>query len=79
MSKFFHQVEKQPQQRFSQRYSWKIGKIHWKAFVLAFVFFNKVENLMPATLLKKRLQHVCFSINLAKFLGTPFNRTPSSD
>ena len=28
--------------------------------------------LRPATLLKKRLWHRCFSVNFAKFLGTPF-------
>ena len=36
------------------------------------VFFNKVPGLMPATLLKKRLRHMCFRMNFAKFLGTPF-------
>ena len=34
--------------------------------------FNKVANLTPATLLKKRLWHSCFPVNFAKFLGTPF-------
>ena len=28
--------------------------------------------LRPATLLKKRLWHRCFSVNFAKFLRTPF-------
>ena len=35
------------------------------------LFFNKVANLRPATLLKKRLQHRCFPVNIGKFLGTP--------
>ena len=36
------------------------------------LFFNKVAGLRPATLLKKRLWHRCFSVNFAKFLRTPF-------
>ena len=34
-------------------------------------FFNKVAGLRPATLLKKRLWHRCFTLNFAKFLRTP--------
>ena len=30
----------------------------------------------PATLLEKRLWHRCFPVNFAKFLRTPFHRTP---
>ena len=33
-------------------------------------FFNNVAGLRPATLLKKRLQHRYFPVNLAKFLRT---------
>ena len=33
----------------------------------------------PATLLKKRLWPRCFPVNFAKFLGTPFHRTPPDD
>ena len=41
------------------------------------LFFNKVEGLRPATLLKKRISHSCFPVNFAKFLRTPFfQRTP---
>ena len=36
------------------------------------LFFNKVSGLRPVTLLKKRLWHRCFLVNLAKFLGTLF-------
>ena len=36
------------------------------------LFFNKVADLRPATLLKKRLWHWCFPVNFAKFLRTPF-------
>ena len=34
------------------------------------LFFNK--DLRPATLLKKRLWHRCFLVNIAKFLRAPF-------
>ena len=36
------------------------------------LFFNKVADLTPATLLKKRLWHRYFSVNFVKFLRTPF-------
>ena len=36
------------------------------------LFFNKVAGLRSATLLKKRIQHRCFSVNFAKFLGAPY-------
>ena len=36
------------------------------------LIFNKVAGLMPATLLKKRPWHRCFSVNFVKFLRTPF-------
>ena len=35
-------------------------------------FFNKVAGLKPATLLKKRLWHSCFSVTFKKLLRTPF-------
>ena len=34
--------------------------------------FNKVTSLRPKTLLRKRLQHRCFSVNFPKFLRTLF-------
>ena len=34
---------------------------------------NKVAGLRPATLLKKRIWHRCFSVNFAIFLRTPFS------
>ena len=36
------------------------------------LFFSKVAGLKPATLLKKRLWHRCFTVNFAKFLRTFF-------
>ena len=35
--------------------------------------------LFIKTLLKKRLWHRCFLMNFAKFLRTPFHRTPLND
>ena len=35
------------------------------------------DGLRPATLLKKRLRHRCFSVNFAKFLRTPFLQNTS--
>ena len=43
------------------------------------LFFNKVAELRPATLLKKRLWYSCFSVNFAKFLKTAFYRTRPVD
>ena len=36
------------------------------------LFFNKVADLMPASLLKKRLWDRFFPLNFAKLLRTPF-------
>ena len=36
------------------------------------LFFNKVTDLRPATLLKKRLWHRRFPMNFVKFLRAPF-------
>ena len=41
------------------------------------LFFNKVEDLSPATLLKQRLWHRCFPVNFRKFLRTPFLQNTS--
>ena len=41
------------------------------------LFFITVAGLRPATLLKKRLGHKCFPVNLAKFLRIPFLQNTS--
>ena len=41
------------------------------------LFFNKVAGLTPAALLKKRLWHRCFPVNLAKFLRARFLQSTS--
>ena len=35
-------------------------------------FFNKAAGFQACNFIKKRLQHRCFAVNIAKFLGTPF-------
>ena len=54
----------------------KFSKIHWKTPVLESLF-NKVADIRPATVLKKRLQHKCFPVNFAKFLRTNFSQNTS--
>ena len=41
------------------------------------LFFNKVADIRPATLLKKRLWHRCFPVSFAKFLKTLFLQNTS--
>ena len=41
------------------------------------LFLNKVADLRPTTLLKKRLWHRCFPANFVKFLRTPFLQNTS--
>ena len=41
------------------------------------LFFYKVVGLRPATLLKKRLWHRCFSVKFVKFLRTPLLQNTS--
>ena len=43
------------------------------------VSFLKGSRPRPAILLKKRLWHSCFPVKFAKFLKTPFYRTPPND
>ena len=49
----------------------KFGKIHRKTLVQN-LFFNKVADLRPATLIKKRLWHRGLPVNFEKFLRAPF-------
>ena len=55
-----------------KRFSEKFCKIHRKAPVPE-SFFNKVDGMRAATLLKRRLWHRCLPVNFAKFLRTPFS------
>ena len=40
------------------------------------VSFNKIAVLKACNFIKKKLQHRCFPVNIAKFLRTAFYRTP---
>ena len=40
------------------------------------LFFNKVVAHRPTSLLEKKLQYMCFSVNFAEFFRTLFYRTP---
>ena len=52
---------------------------HWRCSVRKDVLRNFAKFTgRPVTLLKKRLWHWCFPLNFAKFLRTPFYRTPPS-
>ena len=37
---------------------------------------NKVTGLKAGNFIKKRLQYMCFPVNIAKFVRTAFYRTP---
>ena len=41
------------------------------------LFFNKVADFRPSTLLKKRLWRRCFSVNFLKFVRIPFLQSTS--
>ena len=47
--------------------AWKIRNVHRKASVLVSLF-NKIAGLKASSFFKKRLQHSCFSVNIAKLL-----------
>ena len=47
------------------------AKFIWKHLCQS-LFLNKVADIWPATLFKKRLWHRCFHVNFAKFLRSPF-------
>ena len=67
-------------QRYSVRKSVLRNSVKFTVTHLCQVlFYNKVSAPEPATLLKKRLWHRCFPMNFAKFLRTPFQRTPRND
>ena len=42
------------------------------------VLFNKFAGLGPETLLKKKLRHSCFPLNLVKFLRTTYLQNTSA-
>ena len=64
-------VQKQPGEVFfEKRYSEKFCNIHRKTSVLESLF-HKVAALKACSFNKKRIQHRCFPVNIAKFLRAP--------
>ena len=57
--------------RSSLKKAFKILHFYWKIPVLR-SFFDKVANLKACNFIKKRLQHRCFPVNIAKCLRTTF-------
>ena len=51
----------------------KICNIHRRTPVLMSLF-NKVAGLRACNFIKKRFQHRCFPVNIAKFLRTPISK-----
>ena len=47
----------------------RFSNIHKKTLCWSLLFIT-LQAFRPATLLKKRLQHRCFPVNIAKFLRT---------
>ena len=48
-----------------------------RKYLCQILFFNKAAGLRPATLLKKRLWHRCFPVNVVEFLRTPLLQNTS--
>ena len=69
-----HLQKQPPEMCYAKRCSQKFHKIQRKTPVpeSLFLSFNKVAGLRPASLLKKRLWHMCFPVNFVKFLRIPF-------
>ena len=72
LEKFPNNSQKQPSEVFCKKSVLKNFAKFTEKHLCQSLFFNKVAGLRPATLLKKRLWHRCFSVNFAKFLRTPF-------
>ena len=53
------------------RCSWKFCNIHREACVLESLI-NKTATMKACNFIKKRLQHRCFTVNIAKFLRISF-------
>ena len=66
-------MHKQPMEVFCKKSVLKsFAKFTGKKHLCWNIFLNKVADLRPATLLKKRLQRRCFFMNFPKFLRTTF-------
>ena len=70
----YHPQMQSPEMSYKKSVLKNFTKLSRKHLCQSF-FFNKVASLRPATLLKKRLQHKCFPVNLVKFLRIIFLRS----
>ena len=71
-SKYDIQIQKQPLEVFYKKSVLRNFAKFTGKNLRQNLFLNKVAGLRPATLLKKRLWHRCFTVNFVKFLRTPF-------
>ena len=65
--------QKQPPKVFCKKVALKNFAKFTAKHLCQSLFFNKATGVMPATLLKKRLWHRCFPVNIEKFLRTPLD------
>ena len=70
-------LQKQPSEVFYKKGILKIFAKFTGKHLRQSLFFNKVGDLSLVTLLKKRLWHSCFPVNLSKFLRKPFLQNTS--
>ena len=48
------------------------GPFHFRSsYQRCYIIFDKVAGLQTCNFMKEKLQHRCFSVNIAKFLSTP--------
>ena len=75
VSKTYH-IHNQPLEVFCQKVLLELSQYLQENTCARVSFLIKVRP-WPGTLLKKRLWHRCFPVNLAKFLRTPFSQITS--
>ena len=71
--------QKQPPEVFCKSCSWKFGNIHHKKTPVMESLSNKVAELKACNVIKKKLQHRYFPVNIARSLRTLFWRLSASD
>ena len=73
----YHEFFKYRSNFRSSHWRWSMRKAVLKAFAtltrkhVLESYFNKIANLKVSNLIKKRLWHRCFPVNIAKFLRKP--------
>ena len=63
--------------RFNVEYTWYVCRINWSHIHYAGLFFINLQALRLATLLKRRLWHKSFTVNVVIFLRTTFLQNTS--